>query len=185
MAAPAVIAGTSSPMRNGTRAIGVATACATTASAPASAVRRSAATAARITAGSARNRSARAAKRLAGTARDRCAAPAFQKPASAKSARRNTMQPHSMKMKTNARPWKPRRLLRRPRELRTRRQRRPRLRFSPTAWAKLLFVRDRGPTEVGGFGITVGGRSAVRRRHSDGETSLHVSLCRLRRRGRR
>lgn len=32
--------------------------------------------------------------------------------------------------------------------------RRPTLRFSPTAWAKLLFLRDRGPTEVGGFGIT-------------------------------
>ena len=30
---------------------------------------------------------------------------------------------------------------------------RPALRFSPTAWAKLLFLRDYGPTEVGGFGI--------------------------------
>jgi len=28
------------------------------------------------------------------------------------------------------------------------------LRFSPTAWAKLLFFRDRGGTEIGGFGIT-------------------------------
>ena len=28
------------------------------------------------------------------------------------------------------------------------------LRFSPTAWAKLLYFRDRGPTEIGGFGIT-------------------------------
>ncbi len=27
------------------------------------------------------------------------------------------------------------------------------LRFSPTAWAKLLFLRDMGDTEVGGFGI--------------------------------
>jgi proteasome lid subunit RPN8/RPN11 len=27
------------------------------------------------------------------------------------------------------------------------------LRFSPTAWAKLLFFRDRGETEIGGFGI--------------------------------
>lgn len=27
------------------------------------------------------------------------------------------------------------------------------LRFTPTAWAKLLFLRDRGPTEIGGFGI--------------------------------
>ncbi len=30
----------------------------------------------------------------------------------------------------------------------------PSLRFSPTAWAKLLFLRDLGDTEVGGFGIT-------------------------------
>jgi hypothetical protein len=29
----------------------------------------------------------------------------------------------------------------------------PYLRFSPTAWAKLLFLRDCGQTEVGGFGI--------------------------------
>ena len=27
------------------------------------------------------------------------------------------------------------------------------LRFSPTAWAKLLFFRDHGQTEIGGFGI--------------------------------
>jgi len=27
------------------------------------------------------------------------------------------------------------------------------LRFSPAAWAKLLFFRDRGPSEIGGFGI--------------------------------
>ena len=27
------------------------------------------------------------------------------------------------------------------------------LRFSPTAWAKLLYLRDRGDTEVGGFGL--------------------------------
>ena len=30
----------------------------------------------------------------------------------------------------------------------------PVLRFSPHAWAKLLFFRDRGQTEIGGFGIT-------------------------------
>ena len=30
----------------------------------------------------------------------------------------------------------------------------PVLRFSPTAWAKLLYLRDVGDTEVGGFGIT-------------------------------
>jgi proteasome lid subunit RPN8/RPN11 len=29
----------------------------------------------------------------------------------------------------------------------------PSLRFSPPAWAKLLYLRDRGPTEVGGFAI--------------------------------
>jgi len=29
----------------------------------------------------------------------------------------------------------------------------PLLRFSPTAWAKLLYLRDAGDTEVGGFGI--------------------------------
>ncbi len=29
----------------------------------------------------------------------------------------------------------------------------PALRFSPTAWAKLVFLRDYGETEVGGFGI--------------------------------
>jgi proteasome lid subunit RPN8/RPN11 len=29
----------------------------------------------------------------------------------------------------------------------------PKLRFSPTAWAKLLYWRDCGSTEVGGFGI--------------------------------
>jgi len=45
-----------------------------------------------------------------------------------------------------------RRQLRRPR--RKRRQRRPTLRFSPSAWAKLLYLRDLGPTEVGGFGIS-------------------------------
>ena len=30
----------------------------------------------------------------------------------------------------------------------------PSLRFSPTAWAKLLFLRDYGESEVGGFGIS-------------------------------
>lgn len=30
----------------------------------------------------------------------------------------------------------------------------PVLRFLPTAWAKLLYFRDRGQTEIGGFGIT-------------------------------
>ena len=31
---------------------------------------------------------------------------------------------------------------------------RPALRFTPYAWARLLFLRDAGPTEVGGFGIS-------------------------------
>ena len=31
---------------------------------------------------------------------------------------------------------------------------RPALRFSPTAWAKLVCLRDCGPTEVGGFAIS-------------------------------
>ena len=35
--------------------------------------------------------------------------------------------------------------------------RRPALRFSPWAWAKLLCLRDLGPTEVGGFGISNAG----------------------------
>ena len=30
----------------------------------------------------------------------------------------------------------------------------PSLRLNPTAWAKLLYLRDRGDTEVGGFGIS-------------------------------
>src|SRR3954470_757457 len=30
----------------------------------------------------------------------------------------------------------------------------PVLRFSPTAWAKLLFLRDAGDTEIGAFGIS-------------------------------
>ena len=30
----------------------------------------------------------------------------------------------------------------------------PPLRFTPAAWAKLVYLRDAGPTEIGGFGIT-------------------------------
>lgn len=48
-------------------------------------------------------------------------------------------------------PFSPPQWRRHQRQPRPRRQ--PSLRFSPTAWAKLLFLRDRGPTEVGGFGI--------------------------------
>jgi len=38
--------------------------------------------------------------------------------------------------------------------LRRRRPIRPSLRFTPTAWAKFLFLRDRRETEVGGFGVS-------------------------------
>lgn len=31
---------------------------------------------------------------------------------------------------------------------------RPALRFEPTAWAKLVYLRDRGETEIGGFGVS-------------------------------
>ena len=37
---------------------------------------------------------------------------------------------------------------------RSRQRLRPSLRFTPYAWAKLLFLRDLGDTEVGGFGIS-------------------------------
>jgi proteasome lid subunit RPN8/RPN11 len=47
-----------------------------------------------------------------------------------------------------------RRLLLRPRRKRQKQRKRRPLRFSPYAWAKLIYLRDRGPTEVGGFGIT-------------------------------
>ena len=47
----------------------------------------------------------------------------------------------------------PTKLPTRPRPKRTRPSR-PTLRFHPTAWAKLLFLRDLGETEVGGFGIS-------------------------------
>ena len=60
-----------------------------------------------------------------------------------------------------------RRALRHPRRKRLRRKRKPVLRFSPTAWAKLLFLRDRGDTEIGGFGI------------SDEDDPLYVSDIRL------
>src|SRR3954470_20630862 len=36
---------------------------------------------------------------------------------------------------------------------RPKRIRRPTLRFTPTAWSKLLHFRDLGPSEIGGFGI--------------------------------
>lgn len=46
------------------------------------------------------------------------------------------------------------RLLQRPRQKRPKQRKRRTLRFSPYAWAKLIYLRDLGPTEVGGFGIT-------------------------------
>ncbi len=46
-----------------------------------------------------------------------------------------------------------RRLLQRPRQKRPKQRKRRTLRFSPYAWAKLIYLRDLGPTEVGGFGI--------------------------------
>ena len=39
-------------------------------------------------------------------------------------------------------------------EKNTERTRKPVLKFSPTAWAKLLYFRDKSDNEVGGFGIT-------------------------------
>ena len=37
---------------------------------------------------------------------------------------------------------------------RSRSPRHPSLRFSPYAWAKLVYLRDRGETEIGGFGLS-------------------------------
>lgn len=45
--------------------------------------------------------------------------------------------------------------MKRSRNQRSRRMRRqPSLRFSPYAWAKLCYLRDRGDTEIGGFGLS-------------------------------
>src|SRR5687767_11059226 len=52
-----------------------------------------------------------------------------------------------MKPKTNHRP-------KRRRSKSRERPKLPRLRLTPYAWAKLLYLRDRGPTEVGGFGVS-------------------------------
>src|SRR5688572_2775875 len=38
-----------------------------------------------------------------------------------------------------------------------RRPQHPALRLTPYAWAKLLTLRDAGPTEIGGFGISAPG----------------------------
>ena len=50
-------------------------------------------------------------------------------------------------MQMNRKNWNPTRT-------RPQKNQRPALRFSPLAWAKLLFLRDLGPTEVGGFAIS-------------------------------
>lgn len=52
---------------------------------------------------------------------------------------RSTMPPRTIQMGSRLRNWRPPT---------------PKLRFSPYAWAKLLFLRDAGGTEIGGFGIT-------------------------------
>ncbi len=52
---------------------------------------------------------------------------------------RSTISPRTMRMESKQRNCRPPT---------------PRLRFSPYAWAKLLFLRDAGGTEIGGFGIT-------------------------------
>jgi proteasome lid subunit RPN8/RPN11 len=50
---------------------------------------------------------------------------------------------------------KPRKLNRKPSSRRRRRRsNRPTIRFTPYAWAKLLYLRDAGDTEIGGFAVT-------------------------------
>jgi len=44
--------------------------------------------------------------------------------------------------------------LRMRRRTRWRQRKQPTLRFNPYAWAKLLYLRDHGPTEIGGFGLS-------------------------------
>lgn len=44
-------------------------------------------------------------------------------------------------------------LKKQPKRTRLPRPPKPTLRFNPTAWAKLLYLRDLGDTEIGGFGI--------------------------------
>ena len=47
-----------------------------------------------------------------------------------------------------------RRLRKRPEQTPNSPSLRPTLRFTPCAWAKWIFLRNRGPTEIGGFGIS-------------------------------
>ena len=55
---------------------------------------------------------------------------------------------------SSLKPVRPRRQRMRRRPCQRRQQQQPTLRFSPTAWAKLLFLRDLGDTEIGAFGIS-------------------------------
>ena len=61
-------------------------------------------------------------------------------------------KPNKTKIQANLKQAKPRSSWQVEKE--TERDRRLALRFSPTAWAKLLYFRDKSDNEVGGFGIT-------------------------------
>jgi proteasome lid subunit RPN8/RPN11 len=61
---------------------------------------------------------------------------------------------HQRQWRRNLRTYDHPRRKRRRRRASNRTAARPKLRFTPTAWAKLLHLRDLGATEVGGFGIT-------------------------------
>lgn len=58
-----------------------------------------------------------------------------------------------MNLRTMMNPWRPRRRRVSLNNHVLSKNLRPTLRFSPTAWAKLLFLRDRANVEVGGFGV--------------------------------
>lgn len=54
----------------------------------------------------------------------------------------------------------------------------PLLRFTPTAWAKLIYLRDRGDTEVAGFGITADDDLfLIQEFHLVQQTCSPVSVC--------
>ena len=63
-----------------------------------------------------------------------------------------TTQPRDQRTKSPG--TSPKRVPWRDEQLTTRRPGRPHLRFTPYAWAKLVWFRDHGDTEIGGFGIT-------------------------------
>ena len=58
---------------------------------------------------------------------------------------------------------------------------RPVLRFMPPAWAKLLFLRDIGPTEIGGFGLAAAGDLLLIEDIALVERSLDGGPCCIRR----